>query len=292
MPSLQSEAVARASGSNFISSFWFLPVHKRRAMNVIYAYCRLTDDIVDLAQEKGTPLNAARQELEDWRKLTVAAVRGTPLPGSPAVLLELSRTVTDYKIPEEHLMGLIDGCQMDLEKNSYSTFSELYEYCYRVAGTVGLMCLPVFGAQNIQSRDFAVSLGLAFQLTNILRDVKSDIARGRIYFPQEDLSRFELTESEFISLPTGHVTGAKLEKFKNLMVFEIERAESFYEKANSEIASDDKKNLAAALVMAAVYRAILKKIGKNPLAILDEKIRLSRAESLIMALQGWFKSVV
>ncbi|OGR86363.1 MAG: hypothetical protein A3A86_06060 [Elusimicrobia bacterium RIFCSPLOWO2_01_FULL_60_11] len=288
MADLKSEAIARASGSNFISSFWFLPKEKRRAMNVIYAFCRLTDDIVDLAEERGAGAESARLELAAWREDMLHSLKGNFKEKTPQVLRELSQVAGKYRIEEKCFTGLIEGCRMDIEKKSYANFEELYQYCYRVASLVGLMCLGVFEAKEPKSRDFAVDLGIAFQLTNILRDIRQDAGRGRVYIPEDDLTRFGFSRREFMGLAvSGPGENGDLDKFERLMEFETARAKDYYQKARENLPGADRAGLAAAEVMASVYGAILGKIRSEPSRVLKGKVGLPRWFSLLKVFQGW-----
>ncbi len=290
MTSQNSHAVTAASGSNFISSFWFLPREKREAMRVVYAFCRLTDDIVDSAEDKGMDPAIVKKEIALWKEQTVQAVRGQEDASMPVVLRELADIVRKYKIPEEHFMGLIEGCEMDLVHSSYADFKGLQEYCYRVASTVGLMCREIFGHQTEQSKEYSVDLGIAFQLTNILRDIKSDIERGRVYLPEEDLARFGLSRDEFLSLVKSPGDEAAIGKFRRLMEFEIERAGGFYQKARVNLKARDRGAFVAAEVMDSVYFTILMKIKSDPLRVLKSKARLNKIQVVTKVLGGWLKN--
>lgn len=280
---LSSEQITKTSGSNFVSSFWFLPKQKRQALNVIYAYCRLTDDIVDLARG-GPEKQNAQKTLDNWRKETVKSFKnGNDTP----VLKELSGIVRQYQIPQDYFHQLIDGVQMDLEKNSYKTFEELYTYCYRVASVVGLICLKIFGYRNLRTKDYAVNLGVAFQMTNILRDLKTDAESGRVYLPEQDLEKFSLKRQDILRLSSATTNDSA---FKRLIDFECQRAEYFYKKAKENLTKEDRPNLTAAEVMCAVYHAILEKIKKVPLVTLRAKVRLSRLELACRILQGWARN--
>ena len=301
-PDLSSESIAGSSGSNFIASFWFLPREKRLAMNTIYAFCKMTDDIVDVDRFAGPDVSKGdiQMRLEAWRDRTLQACRGDSGPNLPPVLSELAAVQSRYNIPESYFLGLIEGCQMDLEKKSYKTFDELYQYCYRVASLVGLMCLEIFGSVNQKSKDYAVDLGVAFQLTNILRDIRTDLLRGRIYIPEEDLARFRISRQEFLSLGDwGQVSFFRTRpdpnrpdpnlssKFLDLMSFEIARAEKYYLKAGENLKSVDRPNLIAAEVMTAVYHALLEKIRKDPIGSFKSEARLPRWKMILKIFQGW-----
>lgn len=281
---ISSREVTRTSGSNFVSSFWFLPKEKRDALTRIYAFCRITDDIVDMADQTGDQADA-RAKITDWRAETARALGGGD-PGH-AVLKELAPVADRYKIPQNLFYELIDGVSMDLDRKSYATFDELHSYCYKVASVVGLMCLEVFGYKDPVSKKFAVDLGLAFQLTNILRDVKTDAQRGRTYLPDEDLRRFDLARGDLLALANADGFGAKAGSFHALFAFETARAVNYYESAKAHLPPSDRPNMAAAEVMSAVYFTILNKIQKNPDLILRRKVSLSKPEAILRVFQGW-----
>jgi len=193
---MNSREITKTSGSNFVNSFWFLPKKKRHALEVIYAYCRLTDDLVDLSPSS----EEAKTQLSEWKVQTRKSLED----GSDILVLkELSNIVETYHIPSHYFFELIDGVETDIEKKQYATFDELYRYCYAVASIVGLMCIQVFGCRSGGSKDFAIDLGLAFQLTNILRDIRTDAQRGRVYLPVEDLKKFGLTIEDLLNLKEG-----------------------------------------------------------------------------------------
>lgn len=279
-----SKKIVEASGSNFASSFWFLSKEKRNALNTIYAYCRLTDDIVDQSPDPAREQDV-RIQLDSWRNETLKSFQQKT---SHPVLQELSAVVAQYHIPHELFHQLIDGVQMDLEKRSYKTFDELYPYCYRVASIVGLMCTEVFGYKNIKTKDYAVNLGVAFQLTNILRDLKTDAQRGRVYIPEEDLSNHGLSRENILTFADSPIPKVEtINQFKALIDFECRRANLYYKKAKENLVAEDRPNLIAAEVMSAVYHCILKKIENHPLLVLDSKVRLSKAKLFSCILKGW-----
>ncbi|MBI3012870.1 MAG: squalene/phytoene synthase family protein [Elusimicrobia bacterium] len=276
------------SGSNFVPSFLFLPKEKQNALTVIYAYCRLTDDIVDQSVTSEDK-EKIQTQLSLWKEETLRAFRGE---SDHPVLQELSIVVSQYSIPQNYFLDLIEGVRMDLEKDSYPTFADLYPYCYRVAGVVGLMCLAVFGYRNPKSREYAVNLGLAFQLTNILRDVRTDADRGRVYIPVMDLRRFDFSMESFRAAVTNpqSLIEDKRKELKNLIRYEIERAQLYYDRSRMALDAEDRSNLVAAEVMRSIYYALLRKIQQNPLIILEKKVRLSKPGILICILRGWLKS--
>jgi len=226
---LNSREITRKSGSNFASSFWFLPENKRKALTTIYAYCRITDDIVDCADQSDVPLSEIKNQLSQWEENTLLAVQGRLNGKNTPLLGELSQVVKEYQIPPDYFMKLIEGVKMDLEVQTYHTFEDLYQYCYRVAGIVGLICVEIFGYKNPKTRDYAVNLGVAFQLTNILRDIKSDLRRGRVYLPADDLKKFNLSpEILLASVDTSLSKEEVINHFKSLIDYECRRAETYY----------------------------------------------------------------
>lgn len=283
-----AKKIAEESGSNFLSSFYFLPKEKAQAMQVIYAFCRVTDDIVD--QNSTEEISSTKKKLDNWRKETLKALRSD---SENPLLMELKSVAEQYKIPEEHFLELIDGVEMDCTKTSYKTFEELYPYCYKVASVVGLISLQIFGCEEPRSKDYAIYLGVAFQLTNILRDILTDAQRGRVYLPEEDLAKFSLTRENFLSFCSACQTDgvilnspalSEMNVFQNLILYECQRADHFYKKAKENLVSSDRSNLVAAEVMCAIYSAILKKIKKNPLSVFNGKVRLSKLKLYLCVL--------
>lgn len=280
-----AKRIAEESGSNFLSSFSFLPKEKAQALNVIYAYCRLTDDIVD--QNHSRPVQEVQQKLEEWRKETRKALRAQ---SENPLLKELALVTEKYVVPEEFFLELIDGVEMDCTKTSYKTFEELYPYCYKVASVVGLICLKIFGAHSAPSKDYAVHLGVAFQLTNILRDIATDAQRNRIYIPEEDLAKFSLTRENFLSTARSPLPSGERIKVRELILYECQRAEHFYKKAKEYLALSERPNLVAAEVMCSVYYAILQKIKKNPLSVFHSKVQLHQWELILRSSAAWLRN--
>ncbi len=280
--------ITQTSQSNFVPAFFFLPKEKRLALSIVYAYCRLTDDIVDKVPE-GSDLLEAHQELILWRKETERSFRE---PVEHPVLRELSQVVSKYAISQKDILHLIDGVQIDLEKKEYASFEELYPYCYGVASTVGLMCLPIFGTKKPETKNYAINLGIAFQLTNILRDIRTDAERGRIYIPLEDLKKFGFTEESWLKLVTDTNFSEKLvsvTNFRELMFFEGKRAEEFYLKAKENLLKEERPFLLAPLMMTSVYHSVLKKILQNPEAVLRTKVGLSKLKIFFRLIAVWLK---
>lgn len=282
---LNSEQITRGSGSNFVSAFWFLPEEKRRALTAIYAYCRLTDDIVDLADGSGR--GDARGDLERWEKDTLSVLTGNSQGGVP-VLRELGDVARKFSIPADYFRRLVEGVRMDIDRKTYATFEDLYAYCYRVAGVVGLMCLEVFGYRDPRSKEYAVNLGVAFQITNILRDVRTDAERGRVYIPEEDLKKCGLSRDNILTHPNSPMKQPEeIKRFKALVDLECARAEHYYAKSRENLVPEDRPNLVSAEVMKTIYYSILRKIKKRPLSVFESKVRLSKSEIWARVLQGW-----
>ncbi len=271
--SASASVIPGSSGSSFHYSFSLLPRPKREAIHAVYAFCRYSDDIVD---EDGD-LQRKIARLRRWRLELNRALRGT---SSSSLLNQLSATARRFNIPVEHFYGLLRGMEMDLTTTRYRTFDELFEYCYLVASTVGLMCRKIFGYRNECTRDYAVNLGIALQLTNILRDIKDDARRGRIYLPLEDLARFGYSEDDLLSC---RYTPA----FRALMEFECARAREYFERARAALLNEDKRFFFAARVMGSIYAHILRRIEKSGYNVFDRRISISRFLKLLIAVRYW-----
>jgi phytoene synthase len=268
-----ASTITRTSNTSFYYSFSLLPRPKREAIHAVYAFCRFTDDIVD--DDGDLPRKIAR--LRRWRTELGKALRGT---SSSALLNQLSATAKRFNIPVEHFYELFQGMEMDLTKTRYETFDELNEYCYLVASTVGLMCRKIFGYRNESTRDYAVNLGIALQLTNILRDIKDDAKRGRIYIPQEDLRRFGYTEGDLLAF-------RYTPEFRNLMRFECRRAQDYFERAKASLQNEDKRFFFAARIMSSIYSHILRRIEKADYNVFDRRISISKLLKLLITLRYW-----
>lgn len=265
-----SQKVARKSGSNFLYAFLFLPKAQRQAIRTLYAFARRLDDSVDERQS----VSEARQRLASWREELERCYSGTP---TDPMMQELAVTIRQFSIPRDPFEELIRGCEMDLEQNRYETFDELRRYCFRVASAVGLLCLPIFGCRSEQAEPYAIHLGLALQLTNILRDVGADADRGRIYLPQEDLRRFGYTSERLLGKTYN-------EAFRKLMRFEADRAADFYHQAQRLLPEQDRRRLVAARIMERIYRGLLDEIVRQDFRVFDTKIALSKPHRLRLAL--------
>lgn len=252
---------AAASGSSFYYAFQFLPSPKKEAIHALYAFCREVDDAVD---EVSDP-TAAEARLAFWRGEIEAVFGGTP---QHPVAQALAEAVGHFNLDKAYFLEVIDGVEMDLRQSRYATFADLQLYCYRVASVVGLLSIEIFGHTERQTRKYAHNLGIAFQLTNILRDVGEDAARGRIYLPQEDLEAFGVSEAEILARqPT--------EAFARLVAFEIQRAEEYYRQALAELPEADRYRQLPGLIMAAIYQRTLREVAGSEESVLTHRIRLT-----------------
>jgi phytoene synthase len=272
-------AVTKRSGSNFYYSFLFLPRARREAMDTVYAFCREVDSAVDDAPAGSNP----REALQQWRRELAATYEGSPTFPVAICLAEHARRLN---IPRDYFEELLAGVEMDLTTTRYATFEELYRYCYRVASVVGLICLNVFGTTSPLARDYAVNLGVAFQLTNILRDLGADADRGRIYLPQEDLARFGYREGELLARTCSP-------QFFDLMRYESSRARQFYEKARSlsdRLPPSDRRALTVAEIMRGVYGRILNRIETSGYRVFGPRISLAPSYRMAIAAGVWLRS--
>ena len=260
---------AAQSGSSFYYSFLFLPPPRRRAITAVYAFCREVDDVVDEVPDP----QVARTKLAWWRQEVAAVYAGTP---QHPVAQALVPVVRDFALPEAHLQTVIDGMAMDLEQVRYLDFAALELYCHRVAGVVGLLSAEIFGYTDPATRGYARDLGIAFQLTNICRDVGEDARRGRIYLPQDDLARFGVA-------PSALQRAAPTQPFRDLMAFEVERTEQWYAKALAQLPAVDRKAQRAGLIMAAIYRTLLQEIARDGFRVLDRRTSLTPVRKLWIA---------
>ena len=268
--------IAKTSKSSFYYAFNLLPNEKRDAMNTVYAFCRQTDDIVD---QENLPDDIKYEKLHKWTYELGKALYGH----SEYVLLnKLGKTISQFNIPLEPFFELLKGMEMDLQKNRYLTFEDLKLYCYRVASTVGLMCIEIFGYKHKSAKDFAVDLGIALQLTNILRDVKKDSQNGRIYLPQEELQKFNYSEKEILSQNYN-------ENFKNLMSYQVQRAENYFEHATHDLNLDDKYSMFAARAMQHIYHKILEKIIAADYDVYHKNIKVTKIEKVGISIGVWAK---
>ncbi len=271
--------VTQKSGSNFYYSFLFLPSDRRDLMNTVYAFCREVDNAVDDPPAGSDPL----EQVAAWRKEVSHAYEGTP---SFPVTISLAHHLKQVEIPQTYFQDLISGVEMDLTIKRYATFEDLYPYCYRVASVVGLICLKVFGTRSPKAIEYAENLGLAFQLTNILRDVSSDAEQDRIYVPQEDLRRFGYLESDLLA----HKHSSQFIEF---MKFECSRAREYYAKAQQILGTlppEDRRSLIVAEIMRGVYSGILDQIEATNYQVFGQRVSLSPLKRLCIAANIWLRS--
>jgi len=253
--------------SNFALSFLFLPRPQREAIERVYAFCRALDDVSDSALSP----DEKKRRLDFWREELGRCYDGR---GIHPIILPLQQTVKEFRLTRTYFEELIQGVEMDLTTSRYANFVHLSQYCYRVAGTVGLICIEIFGCPD--DRDYAVALGIAFQITNIIRDVKDDAQRGRIYLPQEDLRRFGYTEAELLSSTYN-------ERFVELMRFEAERAVDYFRRAADLLKPEHRRQLIASEIMAAIYSALLRRIEAVRYNVFERRVRLSKPRKLALA---------
>ncbi|TVO65750.1 presqualene diphosphate synthase HpnD [Denitromonas ohlonensis] len=267
---------AATSGSSFYYSFLFLPIERRQAIMALYAFCREVDDIVD----DNLDPSIAQSKLDWWRS---EILRLDKSEATHPVGLALTEVRKRFSLPTEQLLEIIDGMQMDLAQTRYLDFKTLRLYCYRVASVVGLLAAEIFGYQDRQTLKYAHDLGLAFQLTNIIRDVGEDARRGRIYLPVEDLQRFSVPASDLLQ-------GEHSDKFVALMQFQTERAISFYDQAMAQLPAIDRKAQRPGLIMAAIYRTLLDEIARDGFLVLDRRTSLTPVRKLWIATSTWLKN--
>jgi phytoene synthase len=261
--------------SNFYYSFLLLPREKREAIITLYDFCRRTDDIIDNSNSPEEQSVALRE----WREQLVHSLNGE---SKDPRLTNISFVARRFNIPEGLFLELIDGVGMDISKKRYETFEELYPYCYRVASTVGLMSIEIFGYRYPGAKQYAINLGIALQLTNILRDLKIDLASGRVYLPQEDLRCCGYSERDL------HSQSVNL-SFQDLIQFECDRARRYFQTARSFVRLDDLRSLYPAEAMACVYERLLDGIEKDPKQLYRREIRLSSLSRFGIALNIWMR---
>ncbi|HCN89371.1 MAG TPA: squalene synthase HpnD [Oxalobacteraceae bacterium] len=260
---------AAQSGSSFYYSFLFLPQERRRAITALYAFCREVDDTVDECTETAV----ARTKLMWWRHEIGAMLAGNPNhPVTKALLPHLAR----YALDSKHLLAIVDGMEMDLDQTRYLDFPGLQRYCWHVAGVVGILSASIFGTTRPQTLQYAEKLGLAFQLTNIIRDVGEDARKGRIYLPVNELQKFNVTAADILNARHG-------ENFENLMRFQAQRAQALYDEAFALLPREDRRAQRAGLMMAAIYRALLTEIERDGFHVLTQRISLTPIRKLWLA---------
>ncbi len=272
-PAQYCQEKAAQSGSSFYYSFLFLPREKREAITALYAFCREVDDAVDECSDPAV----ARAKLAWWRQELANTYAGHPQhPVGQALLPAIRR----HDLPQEQLQEIIDGMEMDLTHDRYPDFKALHLYCYRVASVVGQLAATLFGYTDRRTLKYAHDLGLAFQLTNIIRDVGEDARRNRIYLPQEEMARFGVAEQDILRQRTTPA-------FRELMAFQMERARQTYAQAFAQLAPGDRRNQRPGLVMAAIYQALLDEIERDGFQVLTQRTSLTPLRKLWIAWKTW-----
>lgn len=277
--------ITQKSSSNFYHAFRLLSPAQHNALCAVYAFCRFVDDIADESEsflsnnQQPNRTDKLLALFAAWREELSCCYAGRP---HHPISLALADTVQRFPIRREHLAGIINGVEMDLRCRRYETFSRLYDYCYHVASLVGLVCIEIFGYRNPSARDYAVNLGVAFQLTNILRDVGEDGRRGRIYLPLEDLARFRYLEEDLLG-------GVYNQAFMQLMTFECQRTRDYYARAVACLAPEDRRPLVAAEAMRSIYSRLLDKIVARNYHVFGTRVSLPTARKVGLALSAWVR---
>jgi phytoene synthase len=264
------------SGSSFYYSFLFLPPERRRAITALYAFCREVDDTVDEA----TDGSVARIKLAWWRTEVSKMYAGTP---THPVMLALQPHIAPYNLQEQHLLAIVDGMEMDLDQSRYLDYPGLQRYCWHVAGVVGILSASIFGYTNAQTLLYAEKLGLAFQLTNIIRDVGDDARKGRIYLPVNELQQFGVTANDLLKLQHS-------DKFEALMRFQAARAQAVYDEALALLPKQDRRAQRPGLMMAAIYRTLLDEIERDGFHVLNQRISLTPLRKLWLAWKTYVRT--
>jgi phytoene synthase len=257
------------SGSSFYYSFLFLPPERRRAITALYAFCREVDDTVDETSDG----SVARIKLAWWRTEVSAMYKGT---ATHPVTQALQPHLAPYNLQEQHLQAIIDGMEMDLDQSRYLDYPGLRKYCWHVAGVVGILSASIFGVTNPRTLEYAEKLGLAFQLTNIIRDVGDDARKGRIYLPVNELQQFNVTAADILNFRHN-------EKFEALMKFQADRAQAVYDEALALLPKEDRRAQRPGLMMAAIYRTVLDEIERDNFKVLNQRISLTPLRKLWLA---------
>jgi phytoene synthase len=278
-PSGLVSQLTRRSRSNFYYAFLTLPRPRREALYAVYAFCRTVDDIADLGQERGVDAATLRAELAGWREEIARCYAPDGRP-QHAIAQRLAVAVRTYPIPQEALTAIVDGVAMDLDAVVYETEDELYPYCYRVASAVGLAAIEIFGYTDPGARQYATSLGIALQLTNIIRDVGSDARAGRVYVPRQDLRKFGVTPDD---LRAGRYTDG----FVFLMAHQAARARRYYRAARDAFPRKDARSLIPAEIMGQIYWALLGRIEACRYRVLDERMTVPAGRKVAIALRCW-----
>lgn len=267
---------AAQSGSSFYYSFLFLPQERRRAITALYAFCREVDDVVDETMDDAV----ARAKLGWWRQEIHAMLAGQP---THPVTKALQAHMNTFALEGGHLLAIIDGMEMDLNQNRYLDFIALQKYCWHVAGVVGVLSASIFGISNPRTKEFAEKLGLAFQMTNIIRDVGEDARKGRIYLPVNELQQFNVPAADLLNARHSP-------QFAALMQFQFERAQQLYDEAFALLPEEDRKAQRTGLIMAAIYRALLVEIQRDGFQVLNQRISLTPIRKLWLAWKTYIRA--
>jgi phytoene synthase len=271
----RAESPKKRRRSNFYYSFLLLPKEKREAILTLYDFCRRTDDIIDNDDSQERKSAA----LQEWREQLIHSLDGRP---KDPRLAGITSVVRRFSVPDSLLLELIEGVGMDIAKRRYETFEELYPYCYRVASTVGLMSIEIFGYRSPDAKQYAVNLGIALQLTNILRDLRFDLADGRMYLPRADLQQHGCSEEELLSEKVST-------SFLSLIRFECNRAREYFRTARSFLRKDDLRFIYPAEAMAKIYEKLLARIEKRPEDLYAREIRVSGLLRVGIAVNTWMR---
>ncbi len=270
---------AAASGSSFYYAFLFLAKERRAAITAFYAFCREVDDVVDDAVDMGI----AAKKLAWWQAEVNQTFQGKP---THPVMQALLPHCKNYGIQEQHLQAVIEGCLMDLQQTSYLDYNDLQRYCHLVAGVVGEVAAKIFGQTDAQTTAYAHKLGQAFQITNIIRDVGEDARRGRIYLPMCDLQQYKIKSHELLhnKAAATHSASSNFEtRFRALMAYQTQRAHALYDEAMQLLPAVDIRNQKPGLMMASIYRSLLREIEKQHFAVLNQRIRLTPIRKMWLA---------
>ena len=279
-----------ARDTSFYYAFLILPAAQRNAIVAVWDFCRAVDDAVDeVAPEGEWPLSAAAHqqavtELATWRAELGRCFDESPTVPETRQGRALRPFIAAFNLPRQPFEDLIDGVAMDLEHHRYETIDDLLQYCRRVASAVGLVCIEIFQCRDAGARDYAINLGIALQLTNILRDVGVDLARGRVYLPQEDLKRFGCTESD---LRAGAVTPP----VRALLAFQADRARGYFKRAAEALPRAEARRLVAAEIMGAIYQEILRRIERRDYDVFTQVVRVPRPARALVALNTWARTL-
>ena len=272
--------------TNFYYSFLVLPPDKRRAIVAVWDFCRAVDDATDEVTEAG----GAAADVARWRRELGACFDGST-PSTPQGRA-LQPLVQKFNLPRASFEALIDGVEMDLGSRRYETFDDLYEYCIRVASAVGLICLEIFGYREPASRQYAIDLGVALQLTNILRDIPEDLRRGRLYIPQEDLRAAGCSEEDLRREMDRAGGGIQSPAVRTLLHHQAVRARQYYARAAATLPPRDARQLVAAEIMGALYHAILDRIERRGYDVFSEVVRIPRPRRVLIAASTWIRTVL